>query len=104
MSEDLDQLRRRLREFAEARDWVRFHTPKNLTAALAGEAGELAAVLQWAAPDEALEPYRPHLEEEIADVLIYLVRLADVAEVDLVAAANAKIERNGKRYPPLGPS
>lgn len=100
MSDDLERLRHRLREFAEVRDWGRFHTPKNLTAAIAGEAGELAAVLQWAAPDDELEPYRPDLEEEIADVLIYLVRLADVADVDLAAAANAKIDRNGERYPP----
>jgi NTP pyrophosphatase (non-canonical NTP hydrolase) len=97
-----EELRDRLRKFAAERDWQQFHTPKNLTAAIAGEAGELAAVLQWAAPDADLDPYLHSLEEEIADVLIYLIRLSDVLSVDLLAAANAKIERNGERYPPLG--
>ena len=97
----LEELRDRLRAFAAERDWERFHTPKNLTAAIAGEAGELAAVLQWYAPGEDLMPYLPDLEEEIADVLIYIVRLADVLEIDLGAAAEAKISRNAERYPPL---
>jgi len=96
----LIELRDRLRLFAAERDWERFHTPKNLTAAIAGEAGELAAVLQWAEPGEALDPYRRELEEEIADVLIYLVRLCDVADIDLITAANEKVDRNTGRYPP----
>jgi dCTP diphosphatase len=97
----LEELRDRLRAFAAERDWERFHTPKNLTAAIAGEAGELAAVLQWYAPGEELAPYEAKLEEEIADVLIYLIRLADVLEIDPGAAAEAKIDRNAERYPPL---
>jgi NTP pyrophosphatase (non-canonical NTP hydrolase) len=96
----LEELRDRLRVFAAERDWQRFHTPKNLTAAIAGEAGELAAVLQWFAPGEDLAPYQSKLEEELADVLIYVVRLADVLEIDLGAAAEAKIDRNAERYPP----
>jgi len=98
-SDPLVQLRYRLREFARSRDWERYHTPKNLTTAIAAEAGELAAVLQWTTPDEDLRPHRAHLEEEMADVLIYLTRLADVLDVDLLAAANAKIERNERRFP-----
>jgi NTP pyrophosphatase (non-canonical NTP hydrolase) len=90
--DSLDHLGNRLRTFASARSWERYHTPKNLTTAIAGEAGELAAVLQWADPDDDLMRYRADLEEEMADVLIYLVRLADVLDVDLISAANAKID------------
>lgn len=97
----LERLRQRLRAFAQERDWERHHTPKNLTAAIAGEAGELAAVLQWATPEEDVSRYRPDLEEEMADVLIYLTRLADVLQVDLVSAADRKIDRNAIRYPPV---
>lgn len=96
----LEELRDRLQAFAAERDWERLHTAKNLTAAIAGEAGELAAVLQWYAPGEDLMPYLPELEEEIADVLIYVIRLADVLEIDLGAVAEAKIDRNAERYPP----
>jgi len=104
-ADSLDQLRDRLREFARQRNWERYHTPKNLTTALAGEAGELAAVLQWATPEESIDPYRAELEEEIGDVLIYLVRLCDVAGIDPVVAANAKVDRNAERFPgrELGP-
>jgi NTP pyrophosphatase (non-canonical NTP hydrolase) len=98
----LEELRGRLRVFAYEREWERFHTPKNLTAAIAGEAGELAAVLQWAAPDADIDPYRADLEDEIADVLIYLVRLSDVLGVDLLEAVDSKIKSNAKRYPPTG--
>jgi dCTP diphosphatase len=103
--DSLDQLRDRLRRFAHERSWERYHTPKNLTTALAGEAGELAAVLQWATPDESIEPHRLELEEEVGDVLIYLVRLCDVAGIDPIQAASAKIERNIARFPAgeLGP-
>lgn len=66
--DSLDQLRDQLRRFARERSWERYHTPKNLTTALAGEAGELAAVLQWATPEESIEPHRPELEEEVGDV------------------------------------
>jgi MazG nucleotide pyrophosphohydrolase domain len=68
--DSLARLQPRLRGFAKERSWAQFHTPKNLTTALAGEAGELAAVLQWATPDEDLTPYQAALEEEVGDVLI----------------------------------
>lgn len=100
---DLDDFSERLRGFAAVREWGQFHTPKNLALALAGEVGELAAELQWvpegqllAGPDDEL---RRRLADEVADVLIYLVRLADVCGIDAMAAANAKIDRNEKRYP-----
>lgn len=98
-SDSLDALRARLRVFARERSWQRFHTPKNLTAAIAGEAGELVAVLQWATADEDLAEHMGGLEEEVADILIYLVRLCDVAGIDPIDAANAKMDRNTRRFP-----
>ena len=79
---DIEHLKRRLWEFAHARSWERFHTAKNLTTAVSAEAGELAAVLQWAAADQDIEPFIAQLEDEIADVLIYLVRLCDVLNIE----------------------
>ncbi len=102
-SSDLELLRQRLRAFAAARDWGRFHDPKNLSMALAGEVGELVALLQWHTPDEASRimdsDASGDVRDELADVLIYLVRLADVLDVDLAGAANDKIDRNESRFP-----
>jgi NTP pyrophosphatase (non-canonical NTP hydrolase) len=98
----LEELTDLLREFAEARDWGRFHTPKNLSMALAGEAGELLAELQWVTAQESANLPAQRLaavSEEMADVLIYLCRLADVLGVDLLAAAASKVEANAARYP-----
>jgi dCTP diphosphatase len=101
--ERLDALRLRLRDFARERDWEQFHTPKNLAMALAGEVGELLEIFQWLTPEEAaavLEgPRATDVEDELADVVIYLVRLADVLGVDLVAAAKEKLDRSAHRYP-----
>jgi len=100
-----EEIRDRLRRFAEARDWGPFHTPRNLALALCGEAGELAAELQWVADDHVAEHLRDpeafaRLADEVADVAIYLVRLADVCGIDLQAAVHAKIDRNESRFPP----
>lgn len=98
----IEELTARLRDFADERDWEQFHTPKNLAMALAGEAGELLAELQWLTPRESQElagDARARVADEMADVLNYLVRLADVMGVDLLAAAGSKIERNAVRYP-----
>ncbi|MDA3647439.1 nucleotide pyrophosphohydrolase [Saccharopolyspora indica] len=102
--DSVDGIRDRLRDFAAARDWEQYHTPKNLAMALSGEAGELAAELQWldGAPGPVAGPLKERLADEAADVLIYLIRLADVAGIDLVDAANAKIDRNETRFPPTG--
>ncbi|ATY15910.1 nucleotide pyrophosphohydrolase [Amycolatopsis sp. AA4] len=102
----LDDLAQRLRDFAAARDWEPFHTPKNLTMALSGEVGELTALFQWLTPEEAAnwrsDPEQEfNVQDEIADVMLYLVRLADVLGIDLLEAANAKVDRNEKRFPPL---
>lgn len=98
----IDALRERLRAFARARDWEQFHSPKNLAMALAAEAGELVEVFQWLteAQSAALnDVQREAAAQELADVLLYLIRLADRLDIDLLAAAARKIELNEKRYP-----
>ncbi len=103
MSTELIELRDALRQFAAARDWRKFHTPKNLAMALIVEAAELVEHFQWATAAEscALTPEKAlAVEDEIADVLIYLVELADVLDVDLVAAAKRKMAKNAEKYPP----
>lgn len=101
---ELDALAQRLAEFAKRRDWERFHNPRNLAAALAVEAAELLEVFQWLTDEEAArvmdDPDRAAaLRDECADVLVYLVRLADTVDVDLIGAANDKIDRNESRFP-----
>ena len=98
----IDELRQQLRTFAAERDWQQFHTPKNLAMALSVEAAELLEHFQWLG-DEASRtlaaPAKSAVAEELADVLLYLVRLADVLGLDLIAAARAKLARNAERYP-----
>ncbi|MGH3468975.1 MAG: nucleotide pyrophosphohydrolase [Thermocrispum sp.] len=101
----LDDLAARLRSFADARDWHQYHTPKNLVMALTGEVGELTALFQWLTPEESARwrddpKLAAEVRDELADVQIYLVRLADVLGVDLLDVAQAKIERNEVRFPP----
>ncbi len=104
MSDDtITELRTQLRAFAGERDWEQFHTPKNLAMALAGEVGELLEVFQWLTPEQAaavMDGERAaDVEDELADVLIYLVRLADVLEVDLAEVSRRKLGRNEHRFP-----
>jgi len=103
MSADrLAELQRRLAEFAAARDWDRFHSPKNLAMALSVEAAELVEELQWLTEEQsrALEPERhARVRLEAADVLIYLLRLADKLGLDLLRAADDKIALNERKYP-----
>ncbi|MFF0308151.1 nucleotide pyrophosphohydrolase [Streptosporangium sp. NPDC004379] len=101
---ELGDLADRLRRFARERDWERFHTPKNLAMAFAGEAGELVAEFQWLTPEESAavmdDPEAAErVRSELADVVTYLVRLADVLNVDLIKATHAKIDQNEKRFP-----
>jgi dCTP diphosphatase len=102
---DLDDLARALADFAAAREWEQFHTPKNLSMALAGEAGELLAELQWLTEPEIAAglahdaDLRARVADEVADVLLYTVRFAAVCGIDPLAEAYAKIERNETRYP-----
>jgi dCTP diphosphatase len=99
----ISQLQAQLRDFTRARDWERFHTPKNLAMALAGEVGELLEIFQWLTPEQAASVMSSaradDVRDELADVLIYLARLADVLEVDLVEVARDKVERNDRRFP-----
>ncbi len=102
MDDALIALRDELRLFAKARDWAVFHTPKNLAMALAGEAGEVLEHFQWLTPEQsaALPPEaRAEVALELADVLCYLVRLADVLDIDLADAARRKLAINAERYP-----
>lgn len=105
-SSDLRQLTERLREFAEARDWGRFHNPKDLALSVSIEAAELLELFQWKDNAEVAslvddESGREALASELADVLIYLVRLADVTGIDLLEAATRKMNSNEKRFPRL---
>ncbi|MFU2488381.1 nucleotide pyrophosphohydrolase [Thauera sp. WH-1] len=98
----LIELRTALRRFAAEREWDVFHTPKNLAMALAGEAGEVIEHFQWLSAEQsaALPPdTREAVALELADVLLYLVRLADKLDVDLAEAARRKMDINAKRYP-----
>jgi NTP pyrophosphatase (non-canonical NTP hydrolase) len=98
----LDELAARLAEFARERDWDQFHSPKNLAMALAGEAGELLEHFQWLTEAQSREltaETRDAVALELADVLLYLVRLADQLGIDLDAAARRKIELNAQKYP-----
>ncbi len=102
MSDELTDLRNALRDFAAERDWDQFHSPRNLATALAVEAAELLEPFQWLTDEQGrqLPPEtRSAVEEEMADVLLYLIRLADRLDVDLAAAARAKIARNAAKYP-----
>jgi dCTP diphosphatase len=101
-SDSLEGLRQRLELFAKARDWEQFHSPKNLSMALIAEAAELVEHFQWlseaqssALPAEKLEEVRL----ELADILLYLVRISDRLGLDLVKAGNDKIDINEQRYP-----
>ncbi|MDO8315131.1 MAG: nucleotide pyrophosphohydrolase [Rugosibacter sp.] len=104
---DLTSLRDALRIFCTARQWQPFHTPKNLSMALIKEAAEIVEHFQWATAEEshALDPEKKSaVADEIADVLMYLVQLADVLDIDPLAAAQEKIVKNAKKYPALKPS
>ncbi|KDP31302.1 hypothetical protein JCGZ_11678 [Jatropha curcas] len=100
----LHELRDRLQEFAEIRGWEQYHSPRNLLLALVGEVGELSEIFQWKGevakglPNWSSDD-KEHLEEELSDVLLYLIRLADVCGLDLGQAALTKIVKNARKYP-----
>jgi dCTP diphosphatase len=98
----LEGLRDALRAFADARDWNQFHSPKNLAMALSAEAGELLEVFQWLTEEQSHRlpaEARAAASEEIADVLLYLIRLADKLDIDILDAAQRKLAKNGEKYP-----
>jgi NTP pyrophosphatase (non-canonical NTP hydrolase) len=101
-SDPILRLRDQLRQFAAERDWDQFHSPKNLAAALSVEAAELLEPFQWLSEEQSRSLPLESLEQvthELADVFLYLIRLADRLNVDLVAAAARKIELNARKYP-----
>lgn len=101
---DLDRIMAEQRKITEERDWQQFHTPKNLTMALAGEAGELLEVFQWMKEEESFKVMSDEkkalaVRDELADILYYAIRLADVLQIDLDQAFWDKLQRNVKKYP-----
>ncbi|WP_373874006.1 nucleotide pyrophosphohydrolase [Pseudomonas tohonis] len=101
---DVTGLATALKQFADDRNWEQFHSPKNLAMALSGEVGELTEIFQWMTEEASRGAARnpdtaQAVREELADVLMYLVRLASVLDVDLNAAAQQKLQRNGEKYP-----
>ena len=102
MSDSLHDLTLSIRKFADERDWEQFHSPKNLSTALIVEAGELVEHFQWLSQKQSLElddKQRRAVALEMADVLIYLLRLADRLDIDLLQAAREKMVLNAEKYP-----
>ena len=101
---DIEELRDRMRQFTSERQWEVFHDPKSVLLALVGEVGELAELFQWLPADTAgtlarSEPLRTRAGEELSDVLLYLILLADVLDIDLREAAHAKLTAAARKYP-----
>ena len=103
---DIEHLQKRLRQFSAARNWQPYQTPKNLAMAMVVEAAELVEIFQWLTPEQSQaikdDPQRhQHLGEEIADVLIYLVQIADHSSIDIEAAVERKLALNALKHPAL---
>jgi dCTP diphosphatase len=99
---ELEELRIRIREFASERDWNQFHSPKNLSMALIVEAAELVEQFQWMKQKDSFVLDKDKLsavEEELADILVYLIRIADQLNINLIDAARKKIISNESKYP-----
>jgi dCTP diphosphatase len=102
---DNQKLAQALRSFAAERDWDQFHTPKNLATSISVEAAELLELFQWSRGQSGWDDVtdlsiRPRVEEELADILLYVIRFADKAGIDLQAIAERKIAANARKYPP----
>jgi len=100
---NIEKIQSRLADFAKERDWEQFHSPKNLSMALAGEAGELLEIFQWLTEEQSqksslTKDQLAAATEELADVLIYAIRLADKLGINLQDAISAKIDKNALRY------
>ncbi len=105
MNLDLTELMLRLRRFSAERRWEPYQTPKNLAMAMVVESAELLEIFQWMTPEESTQvaskpEVQQHLGEEIADVLVYLVQIADRCGIDIPSAVDRKIELNARKYPP----
>ncbi|ABE49505.1 MULTISPECIES: nucleotide pyrophosphohydrolase [Methylobacillus] len=100
--DSLENLRARINHFVAEREWDQFHTPKNLAMAMIVEAAEVVEHFQWDSPAESstlTDERRTEIGHELADTFVYLLRIAEVCGIDLIAAANAKIDLNAKKYP-----
>ena len=103
---NIEDLQQRLREFAAARDWQPYQTPKNMAMAMVVEAAELVEIFQWLTPEESQsiskdEARQTHVGEEIADVMLYLLQIADHTGIDVAAAVERKLAMNALKYPAL---
>jgi NTP pyrophosphatase (non-canonical NTP hydrolase) len=102
MADSLLELRTRINDFVAERDWAQFHTPKNLAMAMIVEAAELVEQFQWDTAQESQQlslEKREAVSHELADTFVYLLRIAEVLDIDLIEAANQKIGLNAKKYP-----
>jgi NTP pyrophosphatase (non-canonical NTP hydrolase) len=102
MSDSLDELKAKLQQFVDDRDWAQFHSPKNLAMAMIVEAAELVEHFQWDTETESRElsgEKRAQVSHELADTFVYLLRISQVLDIDLIEAAHEKITLNGKKYP-----
>jgi len=98
----IEQLRQQIRDFASARDWDQFHSPKNLSMAMIVEAAELVEHFQWLTEEQSqslADDKRAEVENELADIFVYLIRMADKLDIDLLDAANNKLKINAEKYP-----
>lgn len=102
MSDSLKELRARVNAFVEERDWAQFHSPKNLSMAMIVEAGEVVEHFQWMTEQQSLSlnaETKDQVGQELSDTFVYLLRIAEVCGIDLIDAANKKIDINAKKYP-----
>ncbi len=99
---EFDDLVRQIRDFVDERDWGQFHSPKNLAMALVVEASELVEIFQWLTEEQSLNldpDQKQQVEEEVADVMNYLIRICDRLDIDLLKATGRKIQINTEKYP-----
>jgi NTP pyrophosphatase (non-canonical NTP hydrolase) len=102
MTDSIDALRVRVNAFVEERDWAQFHSPKNLAMAMIVEAAEVVEHFQWMTESDSRQldaETKAQVGQELADTFVYLMRIAEVCGIDLIAAANAKIDLNAQKYP-----
>jgi dCTP diphosphatase len=99
---EIESIQKRIRAFRDERDWMQFHNPKNMAAAISIEAAELLEIFLWKSPAESVEvaeKNKEHVKEEIADIAAYLFELADNLSIDLIAAMEEKLAKNAVKYP-----
>lgn len=101
-ADSIEQLKARVNQFVEERDWAQFHSPKNLSMAMIVEAGEVVEHFQWMTEEDSRHldaDKKEQVGQELSDTLVYLLRIAEVCDIDLLDAANKKIDLNAKKYP-----